>query len=60
MIIIKNGDRLIQSLRCVCLCELSSDGVRTKNDRNGVPESYIVVTNDDSSIGNVQFKIVIK
>lgn len=47
---LKNGDRLIQSLRCVCLCELSSDGVRTKNDRNGVPESYIVVTNDDSSI----------
>ena len=49
----KNG--AISSLRCVCVCEVAvnSKGVKTTQKSKSVPDTYLVVTNDDSVIGNV-------
>ena len=49
----KNG--VISSLRCVCVCEVAvnSKGVKTTQKSKSVPDTYLVVTNDDSVIGKV-------
>ena len=49
----KNG--VISSLRCVCVCEVAvnSKGVKTTEKSKSVPDTYLVVTNDDSVIGKV-------
>ena len=49
----KNG--VISSLRCVCVCEVAvnSKGVKTTEKTKSVPDTYLVVTNDDSVIGKV-------
>jgi len=48
----KKGNYLIQSVRMVCLCQILPDsGVKIKNNKNNVPDSYLIVTNDNNAIG---------
>lgn len=49
---IKSKNGAISSLRCVCVCEVAvnSKGVKTTQKSKSVPDTYLVVTNDDSVI----------
>jgi len=49
---IKSKNGTISSLRCVCVCEVAvnSKGVKTTEKSKSVPDTYLVVTNDDSVI----------
>ena len=51
----KSKNATISSLRCVCVCEVAvnSKGVKTTEKSKSVPDTYLVVTNDDSVIGKI-------